>query len=81
MSVAVGFSAYLQDLRDNLFGFHLPAAIAYPDVSPPGQAQRAFTTCRRLLIMLAVTWVLVRGVRESAERQHRHGDHQDRARS
>ena len=30
MSVAVGFSAYLQDLGDNLFHFHLPAAIAYP---------------------------------------------------
>ena len=33
MSVAVGFSAYLQDLCDNLFGFHLPAAIAYPLIS------------------------------------------------
>ena len=30
MSVAVGFSAYLQDLSDNLLGFHLPAAIAFP---------------------------------------------------
>ena len=30
MSVAVGFSAYIQDLFENLFGFHLPAAIAYP---------------------------------------------------
>src|SRR4029077_7273501 len=30
MSVAVGFSAYIQDLCDNLLGWHLPAAIAYP---------------------------------------------------
>src|SRR5579864_2277755 len=29
MSVAVGFSAYLQDLAENLFGFHLPAALAF----------------------------------------------------
>ncbi len=40
MSVAVGFSAYLQDLGDNLFGFHLPAAIAYPDVSRARPAER-----------------------------------------
>src|SRR5438105_13958792 len=36
MSVAVGFSAYIQDLFDNLFGFHLPAAIAYPAIPAPG---------------------------------------------
>src|SRR5438094_5020358 len=37
MSVAVGFSAYIQDLFDNLLGFHLPAAIAYPAIPAPGQ--------------------------------------------
>ena len=36
MSVAVGFSAYIQDLFENLFGFHLPAAIAYPAIPAPG---------------------------------------------
>ena len=36
MSVAVGFSAYLQDLGDNLFHHHLPAAIAYPMFPAPG---------------------------------------------
>ncbi len=30
MAVAVGFSAYLNDLFDNLFGFHLPAALSNP---------------------------------------------------
>src|SRR5258706_4309251 len=30
MSCAVGFSAYLQDLTDNIFGFHLPPSIAFP---------------------------------------------------
>jgi len=66
MSVAVGFSAYLQDLSDNLFGFHLPAAIAFPMFPAPGGPAGIFNV-PALLITLAVTWVLVRGVKESAE--------------
>jgi len=65
MSVAVGFSAYLQDLGDNLFGFHLPAAIAYPMFAAPGTPAGIYNV-PALLITMAVTWVLVRGVRESA---------------
>jgi APA family basic amino acid/polyamine antiporter len=65
MSVAVGFSAYLQDLGDNLFGFHLPAAIAYPMFSAPGQPSGIFNI-PALLITMLVTWVLVKGVREGA---------------
>jgi APA family basic amino acid/polyamine antiporter len=65
MSVAVGFSAYLQDLGDNLFGIHLPAAIAYPLFPVPGQPSGVFNV-PALLITLGVTWILVRGVRESA---------------
>jgi APA family basic amino acid/polyamine antiporter len=65
MSVAVGFSAYLQDLGDNLFGMHLPPAIAYPMFSAPGQPSGIFNI-PALLITMLVTWVLVRGVRESA---------------
>jgi APA family basic amino acid/polyamine antiporter len=65
MSVAVGFSAYLQDLGDNLFGFHLPTAIAYPMFAAPGTAAGIYNV-PALLITMAVTWVLVRGVRESA---------------
>jgi APA family basic amino acid/polyamine antiporter len=65
MSVAVGFSAYLQDLGDNLFHIHLPDAIAYPMFPAPGQPAGIFNI-PALLITLAVTWVLVRGVRESA---------------
>jgi APA family basic amino acid/polyamine antiporter len=42
MSVAVGFSAYLQDLGDNLLGWHLPAAIAYPMFPAPGQPAGIF---------------------------------------
>src|ERR1700730_1928976 len=42
MSVAVGFSAYLQDLSDNVLGFHLPAAIAFPMFPATGQPAGAF---------------------------------------
>ncbi|MCU1260598.1 MAG: amino acid permease-associated region [Bryobacterales bacterium] len=66
MSVAVGFSAYLQDLGDNIFGVHLPAEIAYPMFSAPGQPSGIFNI-PALLITLLVTWVLVRGIRESAQ--------------
>ncbi len=65
MSVAVGFSAYLQDLFDNMFGFHLPTALAFPPVPAPGGPAGVFNV-PALLITLLVTWVLVRGVRESA---------------
>jgi len=66
MSVAVGFSAYLQDLFENLFGFHLPAAIAYPPVPAMGSPAGYFNL-PALIITMGVTWILVRGVKESAE--------------
>lgn len=65
MSVAVGFSAYLQDLGDNLFGVHLPPALAYPYFNSVGQAHGIYNL-PALIITMLVTWVLVRGVRESA---------------
>jgi APA family basic amino acid/polyamine antiporter len=66
MSVAVGFSAYLQDLFDNVFGFHLPPQLAYPPFPAPGGPAGWFNI-PALIITLGVTWILVRGVRESAE--------------
>jgi len=66
MSVAVGFSAYLQDLGDNLLGFHLPAQLAYPPFPAAGGPAGWFNV-PALVITLLVTMVLVRGVRESAE--------------
>jgi basic amino acid/polyamine antiporter, APA family len=65
MSVAVGFSAYLQDLFDNMFGFHLPPSLAFPPFPAPGGPAGIFNI-PALIITLLVTWVLVRGVRESA---------------
>src|SRR5580704_713739 len=66
MSVAVGFSAYLQDLGDNLFHWHLPASIAFPMFPAPGDPSGVFNI-PALAITMAVTWVLVRGVKESAQ--------------
>jgi APA family basic amino acid/polyamine antiporter len=66
MSVAVGFSAYLQDLCENLFGFHLPEHFAFPPFPAPGGPAGWFNV-PALVITLLVTMVLVRGVRESAE--------------
>jgi basic amino acid/polyamine antiporter, APA family len=66
MSVAVGFSAYLQDLFENLIGFHLPSQFAFPPFPAPGGPAGWFNV-PALLITLGVTWILVRGVRESAE--------------
>jgi APA family basic amino acid/polyamine antiporter len=65
MSVAVGFSAYLQDLFDNLFGFHLPPQWAFPPVPAPGQPAGWFDL-PALIITMGVTVLLVRGVKESA---------------
>jgi APA family basic amino acid/polyamine antiporter len=65
MSVAVGFSAYLQDLFENTFGFHLPPQWAFPPFPAAGGPKGIFNI-PALLITLLVTWILVRGVRESA---------------
>ncbi len=66
MSVAVGFSAYLQDLFENLFGFRLPPQWAFPPVPAPGQPAGWFDL-PALVITMGVTVLLVRGVKESAE--------------
>jgi len=66
MSVAVGFSAYIQDLCDNLLGWHLPTQLAYPPFPAPGGPSGWFNI-PALLITMLVTWVLIRGVKESAE--------------
>jgi APA family basic amino acid/polyamine antiporter len=65
MSVAVGFSAYMQDLCDNLLGFHLPPQLAYPPFPSSGQPAGWFNI-PALIITMLVTWILVRGVKESA---------------
>ena len=64
MAVAVGFAAYFNDLLDNVFGFHLPARFANP-VFVEGRATGAWFNVPAFLLVLILTWLLVRGVRES----------------
>ena len=47
MSVAVGFSAYFNDILDNLFGFHLPKQLVAADVSRRASAPARGSICRR----------------------------------
>src|SRR5690349_21712476 len=65
MAVAVGFSAYLNDILDGTFGLHLPPAIANPMIAE-GKFTGSYFNLSALLILLILTWILVRGVRESA---------------
>ena len=66
MAVAVGFGAYFNDLLDNVFGFHLPMQISNP-VLAGGKATGAWFNLPAFLLIMALTWLLVRGVRESAK--------------
>jgi APA family basic amino acid/polyamine antiporter len=65
MAVAVGFSAYFNDILDNLFGWHLPAKLSGPIISSNG-ATGAWFNLPALVILLILTYILARGVRESA---------------
>ncbi|MFN8151105.1 MAG: amino acid permease [Solirubrobacterales bacterium] len=60
-AIAVGWGGYLNDLLSSLFSIELPKAIA----NPPGEAGGQFNAPAVFLI-LAVTAVLVAGIRESA---------------
>lgn len=66
MSVAVGFSAYLNDLFDNLFGLHLPAQWSQPMLDENLHFTGAYFNLPAFLVLMALTWLLVRGVREGA---------------
>ena len=65
MSVAVGFSAYLNDILENLFGFHLPKELSQP-IFEEGQRTGAWFNLSAFIVLLILTYILVRGVRESA---------------
>lgn len=65
MAVAVGFSAYLNDFLDAVFGWHLPRQLSEPMIAS-GEFTGSIFNVPALLIILVLTWILVRGVRESA---------------
>src|SRR3954449_10679971 len=59
-AVAVGWGGYLQNLLDSVFGISLPDAIA----QPPGEG--GTINLPAVVLVLAITALLVVGVRESA---------------
>src|SRR5215471_8020016 len=65
MAVAVGFGAYFNDLLDNVFGVHLPASLANP-VFEGGHTTGAIFNVPAFTLIIVLTWLLVRGVREGA---------------
>jgi APA family basic amino acid/polyamine antiporter len=65
MAVAVGFAAYLNDLCENLFGFRLPEWLSNP-VFIEGQPTGAIFNLPAFLLLVLLSWLLVRGVKESA---------------
>lgn len=62
-AVSVGWSGYFQSLVAG-FGLHLPAAITAAPGAVPGV--HTLVNLPAILIMLAITWVVSYGVRESA---------------
>jgi basic amino acid/polyamine antiporter, APA family len=65
MAVAVGFSAYFNDLLDGLFGVHLPVSLSNP-VLAGGQLTGAIFNLPAFLLIMVLTLILVRGMQESA---------------
>lgn len=65
MAVAVGFSAYFNDFLDVLFGWHLPRALSEPMIVGGTLSGSIFNLPAFLIVML-LTILLVRGVKESA---------------
>src|SRR5262249_2972857 len=65
MAVAVGFAAYLNDLFENLFGFQLPQSLSNP-VFVEGVPTGAIFNLPAFLLLMVLSWVLVRGAKESA---------------
>jgi basic amino acid/polyamine antiporter, APA family len=65
MAVAVGFSGYLNDILDNTLHWKIPAKFAGPAIAG-GRFTGSWFNLSALIILLLLTYVLVRGVRESA---------------
>ncbi len=65
MAVAVGFSAYFNDFLEAAFGVHLPEKLSNPMIAG-GQLTGNWFNVPTLLLLLALTYILARGVKESA---------------
>jgi basic amino acid/polyamine antiporter, APA family len=65
MAVAVGFSAYLSDVLDSVFGVHLPEVIAGP-MFVGGAQTGSWFNLPAFIVLMVLTMLLVHGVKESA---------------
>lgn len=65
MAVAVGFSAYCNAILEALLGWHLPKALSEP-MFVNGAATGSYFNLPAFLIIMVLTMLLVRGMRESA---------------
>lgn len=65
MAVAVGFSAYFNDILDSLFGFKLPPELSRP-MFEQGARTGAYFNLPSFLVILVLTWLLIRGIKQSA---------------
>ena len=65
MAVAVGFSAYFNDVLESVFGLRLPERLSGPMIAG-GVFTGNWYNLPALIVLLALTWILARGVRESA---------------
>jgi APA family basic amino acid/polyamine antiporter len=65
MAVAVGFSAYLNDVLDSFFGVRLPPELSGPMIRG-SEYTGAWFNLPALIVLLILTWILVKGIRESA---------------
>ncbi|MGH9659328.1 MAG: amino acid permease, partial [Bryobacteraceae bacterium] len=65
MAVAVGFSAYLNSLFDSVFGFQFPPRLSAPMIAG-GELTGNWFNLPAALVLFALTYLLVRGIRESA---------------
>src|SRR5947207_5147383 len=65
MAVAVGFSAYFNDFLEAAFGVNLPEKLSNPMIAG-GQLTRNWFNVPTLLLLLALTFILARGVKGSA---------------
>ena len=64
-AVAVGWSGYLNELLDNLFGWHLPDALSYSPI-PYEDNVTGYVNLPAVALVLMCTILLIRGASESA---------------
>jgi basic amino acid/polyamine antiporter, APA family len=65
MAVAVGFSAYINSLLGG-FGLHLPAGVSSPAFNDSLERTGSYFNLPGFLIVMVLSLILVRGIRESA---------------